>query len=107
MAVLIWPVMADRGQSVATAWTPRAQLALIVLCTSRREVEDALLPLRSPAHALPPTRSPSLAKPLLAIADAASFATVAHLQCRAFGQSILGITTSSSTPPPGPLALSL
>jgi len=54
MAVLIRPVMADRGQRVAAVWLPRAQLALTALHASQHEVEDVLLPLHSPAHALPP-----------------------------------------------------
>ena len=99
--------MADRGQSVAAAWMPHARLALTALCAGRHEEEDALLSLRSPARALPPTRLLSLAKPLLAITDAASFATAARFRRRTFGQSISAITASSSTPPPGPLALSL
>ena len=70
---------------MATAWTPRARLALTALHAGQLEVEDALLPLHSPARALPPTRSPSLAKPLLSIADAASFATAARLRRRTFG----------------------
>ena len=99
--------MADQGQKVAAAWTPRARLALTALHTGRLDVEDALLPLHSPARALPPTRSPSLAKPLLSIADATSFATATHLQRHTFGRSISAITASSSAPPPRPLALSL
>ena len=92
---------------MAAAWTPRARLALTALHVGLLDVEDALLPLHSPARALPPTRLLSLAKPLLAIADAASFATTACLRCHAFGQSISAITVSYSTSPPGPLALSL
>ena len=46
--------MADRDQKVATAWPPRARLALTALHAGRHEVEDVLLPLHSPAHALPP-----------------------------------------------------
>jgi len=57
MANLIRPVMADRGQRMAAAWTPRARLALTVLHAGRWEVEDTLLPLHSPAHALPPPSS--------------------------------------------------
>ena len=99
--------MADRGQRVAAAWTPRARLALTALHVGLLDMEDALLPLHSPTRALPPTRSPSLAKPLLSIADAASFATAARLRRRTIGRSISAIIASSSTPPPGPLALSL
>ena len=54
---------------------------------------------RSASHSL------SLATPLLAIADAARFATATRLRRRAVGQSISTITTSSSTQPLGPLAL--
>ena len=97
--------MADRGQRVAAAWTPCARLAQTVMHAGRLDVEDALQPLHSPARALPPTRLLSLAKPLLAIADAARFATATRLQRRAVGQSVSTITASSSTPPPGPLAL--
>ena len=105
MAVLIRPVMADRGQRVAAAWMPCSWLALITLHASWLDVEDALLPLHSPTRALPPTRLPSLVTPLLAIADAARFATATRLRRRAVGQSVSTITTSSSTPPLGPLAL--
>ena len=90
---------------MAAVWTPRGRLALTALRAGRREVEDALQPLRSPARALPPTRLLSLAKPLLAIADSTSFATAARFRRYTFGQSISAITASSSTPPPGPLAL--
>ena len=102
------PTMADRGQEVATAWPPRARLGLTTPRAGRLEMNDALLPLHSPARALPPLhflRSPALAKPLLPIADAARFATIAHHRHRAVGQSISVVTASSSTPPPRPVAL--
>ena len=70
---------------MAAAWIPRARLAQTVMHAGRLDVEDALQPLHSPARALPPTRSPSLAKPLLSITDAASFATAARLRCHTFG----------------------
>ena len=47
--------MADRDQKVAAVWPPHARLALTMPRTGRLEVEDALLPLHSPAHALPPS----------------------------------------------------
>jgi len=53
MAVLTRPIMADRGQEVAAAWPPRARLGLTAPRAGRLEVDDALLPLHSPARALP------------------------------------------------------
>ena len=49
--------MADRRQAVVAAWPPRALLALTTPRAGWLEVERALLPLHSPARALP---SPSL-----------------------------------------------
>lgn len=63
--------MADRGQKVAAAWPPRAWLALTALCAGRLEVEGALLPLSSPACALPPPLLPLLARSAEATAAAA------------------------------------
>ena len=53
MAILTRPFMADRGQEVAVAWPPHAQLGLTVPRAGRLEVDDALQPLHSPARALP------------------------------------------------------
>ena len=63
--------MADRDQKVATAWPPRARLALTAPRAGRLEVEDALLPRSSPARALPPPSLPSLARSAEATAAAA------------------------------------
>ena len=63
--------MADRDQKVAAVWPPHARLALTMPRTGRLEVEDALLPRSSPAHALPPPSLPPLARSAEATAAAA------------------------------------
>jgi len=68
--------MADRGQKMAAAWPPGAWLGLTTPRAGRLEVDDALLPLHSPARALP-SFTPPLPSPFTAEAQQHTAAAIA------------------------------
>ena len=103
MAVLTRPIMADRGQEVAAAWPPRARLGLTAPRAGRLEVDDALLPLHSPARALPsftpPLPSPFTAEVQQHTADAIGPAELARARR---GTTATTVPTIAPLSPHGP-----